>query len=453
MPVWHQVADRQEQDLEGVAMVDEAAMWNHYGPGAQARAQGEVVFKEGKPSEHESGVLYQGPWETAYDGFSEHTRRCARALAMTGMPVHLRSMRPSVRYGMTPEDRAIDEQYQDLLMTSIGRYAVQIHQVVAEQGIFTNLVSKEFRTSDGLISEEEQQAINSRRILSTVYESWGVADGDVQSMNRAGQVWVACEANASMLRDAGVERVRVIPIPHFPDDPALKLYGAPRVAGPVRFYHIGKWEPRKEQRSILLAFFRAFRPGEAHLYVKTSPGAPKWAGYPQSPEVAISSIFQDSAVVANGWDEAKLNRNVFLMRNMLTVEQIVQLHRSCDVYCTLARGEGFDMPAYDAKLAGKLMVYTPSGGPQDFADETDELVPRTGMVACNPFYRLGKSQCIDYSIDDAVAAMQRARARVLAGHRVSAERPSPLHARMSAAAVGSLMRDHVLELAEELRAR
>ncbi len=76
------------------------------------------------------------------------------------------------------------------------------------------------------------------------------------------------------------------------------------------------------------------------------------------------------------------------------------------------------MPAFDAKLSGNLMVFTPSGGPQDFAGELDLRVAPTGTVPADPFYEWPEDATyLDYELDDAAAAIQAAIKIVRDGRR------------------------------------
>lgn len=357
-------------------------------------------FKEGSPSTHDLGVLYQAPWEQVADGFNEHARRCARALALTGCPVHLRSFRGSVN--VDPELRV---SLAPLLDASIARYSVQIQQFIFTETIAQTMGMHRF------LSEAELAVINQYRVLYSVWERDRVSPQIVTLLNRMGQVWVACWRNVDMLERCGVDRakIKVVPVPYFDDDPLLKLRGRTRAPGPPHFYHIGKWEPRKAQDKILEAFMRAFRPGEATFVLKTSSKSPTLDGYPAGPKEAIQALLTTSAVQQNGWTLGNVLRSIFLVQKNLTDEQMTKLHAMGDIYVTLSRGEGFDMPAFDAKLAGNAMVFTPSGGSWDFAASDDYLVPERGSVPCHPFYGWEKdARYLYFDIDSAVAAMQQA---------------------------------------------
>lgn len=363
------------------------------------------VVAPGRDADHERGVVYYGPWEVFADGFAEHTRRSARALAMAGVPVHLRSRMPTFRQPVG-EEKLIDEHYSDLLNASIRTYSGQIHQTVPIDGTLTQLVVHRY------YSLEQQRHVNDRKVIYTVWERFSGLDAeDAKALSAVGQVWVGCNTSANFLKEAGVaeKKIRVVPCPYLPSDPHLALAGRKRRPGPPRFYHIGKWEPRKEQRNIIGAFLMAFEPGEAMLLLKTSERAPFFENYPTGPAAAIGDWLNDDRVTKKGWNDKTINRGVFLLSKRLSTEQMVELHKTGDVYLTLSRGEGMDMPALDAKLAGNLMVYTPSGGPQEFANVEDFEVPQTGLVPAHPFYKWHKDATyLDYDLEAAVEAMREA---------------------------------------------
>jgi hypothetical protein len=75
-----------------------------------------------------------------------------------------------------------------------------------------------------------------------------------------------------------------------------------------------------------------------------------------------------------------------MIRERLTEKQMVGLHRWADVYVSASHGEGFDMPAFDSVLAGNRLVYTASGGPEDFASPDDFLVPWAGHEPTHAWY-------------------------------------------------------------------
>lgn len=398
---------------------------------------------------HEVGISFVAPWEDPFGGFPEHARRLARALDSEETPVHLRSLDPGMQWLSTTstahDRRRLRDAYHDLLMRSVRFYSVGIHMAVADDIMLQRLVTHRH------LDPKQLRAVNKYKIISTVFERDRVSDAAVRFLNQVGQVWVANPTDKEMLTRCGVEhgKIRVIPIPHFPNDPHLALSDRTRTPGPVRFYHVGKWEHRKAHHELLGSFLLAFRPGEAKLYFKTTEAAPDFSPYPSSPEESVQRWLQDERVKANGWASLRdVNRDIFLMRTFLSSRQMVELHKTGDVYLSLSRGEGFDMPAYDAKLSGNLLVYTPTGGPKSFASETDIRVEPTGAVPCHAFYRWADAEYLDYDVEEAARALRTARRRIMAGRR---PRPFKLVG-FTADEVATAMRhgiEDVLEAAKE----
>ncbi len=413
---------------------------------ASAGAEYESGFHPNwREAEHDKGISYKAPWEDPFAGFPEHARRCARALDTPEVPVHLRSIDPSLqfqqRFEMTGGEFVI-EQYKDMITRSVKNYLVEICQVIADDAMFQKLVTHRF------LEPEQLKAVNRYKIISTVFERDRISADAAKCLNAVAQVWVANNKDAKMLKDWGVhpDRVRVVPIPHYPDDPMLTLRGRERQSGPVRFYHIGKWEHRKAHHEMLGAFMMAFTPGEAKLYFKTSTKAPDFGlDYPSSPEASIKKWLDDPVVKANGWDLRAVNSNIFLIKQRIPPERIVQLHRTGDVYLSLSRGEGFDMPAYDSKLAGNLMVYTPSGGPQDFAYDEDICVQADGAIDCHPFYRWEGAKYLDWPIERSAQALRWAKERIESGWDTQGHNLTSF----KAAFVGERMRKYVDEVVEK----
>lgn len=410
------------------------------------------VSKEGRPADVPLGVSYQAPWEQPGDGFQEHSRRAARALATAGCPVHLRSARPQIG----DIDPGIEQAYADLTRASITRYSVSVHQIVPSPGLLGRLTTLS-PSASRVCGERELALLNACRVLYTVWERSPVPDDDAAALSKVGQAWTACQASADALVASGVpaEKVRVVPVCYLPDDPHLRLRGRQRRPGPPRFLHIGKWEPRKSQDRLLLAFMRAFRPGEAELYFKTSQFAPKVDGYPQSPTHAIQRwITTDPMTKKNGWKwpDTKSHddfgrelgaQGLKIYQAMMPAQMLVGMHGLADAYVSLSRGEGFDMPAFDSKLSGNLLVYTPSGGPQDFADKGDIRVEPSGRMKCHALYNWGaRATYLDYRMDAATDGFRRA-AEALRG-RTHASAPDL--SRFSAAEVGARMLGYLREV-------
>lgn len=411
-------------------------IWDYYcesvlGPGGEFEH-----VAQGRPSKHEAGALYEGRWEIEAHGICEHVRRTCRALAESGVPVHLRSPLQSLVSGVRSTDRHLRQELAPLLMPSFGKYAVQIHHLEPGEGVLPVLVTHQNMPKEAL------EGVNKRRIVYCVWERTGLIIEDVDALNSVGMVWTASYRNKQMLKDSGVKtRIEVVPVPHWPDDPLLKLRGRPRRRGVPRFYTIAKWEPRKDNHAVVGAFMGEFRPGEAQLIMKTTAFGPKAPPYPSSLHSSVSRWLNDNIVQANGWTLEQVNRNIFLNDYDMPRSAIVKLHETGDIYVSLSHGEGWDLPAYDAKLAGNLLVYTPSGGPQMFAATEDFMVePRDEEIPCHLFYHW-PGTWLDYDICEARKQLRKAW-EVVRGGAGETTLPSGFDAQT----VGGMMRQYIEEL-------
>jgi glycosyltransferase involved in cell wall biosynthesis len=337
-------------------------------------------FAPGSSADHPYGVLYQGEYQNVADGTGIAVRLHSKALAATGIPVLLKSISSSVIHakgyteplhsaGLHPD---IEKEVGSLTQTSIGITAPRIkHLVVRSADALRKTIMRgavgPLEDPDELM--EARKIVYGQTILYTVWERDRISDELVSTMSRIAENWVPCEQNAEMLRKAGVSNVQVIPHPFDPADDVCKLTRR-RTSKEKRFYHIGRWEPRKGQAELLLAYLRAYAPGEAYLTLKYHGG--KWDGYPE-PHEAITSALADAQVGENGWTRRNLDAGLKMIEGHLRRDQILRLHFTNNIYVSASHGEAWNLPAFEAKLAGNRLVYVAYGGERDFAEPAADL--------------------------------------------------------------------------------
>jgi len=337
-----------------------------------------------RPNDDRPAIVFDVPWARHNVGWDILARRYARAMVAAGLDARLYP----VTGDMSPEVRA-----------EAAAYAMRVDRAAV------NIWSTCFHRPDVLIPELARHLFPRPRprVFYTMFERLRATPQIVGWLNfHVDGVWVPCSANRDALCAAGSTNARYIPVPWFDDDAFLHL---PRPRASRAFYWIGAWEQRKAPENVILAFMRAFRPAQATLLLKT---ANFQAGYP-TPEFFIKHALQDPAAIRNGWVGPT---GITVDRRVLSrAEMLGQVHGQGDVYVSASRGEGVDMPAFEAKLAGRRVVTTDSGGPRDFLGERDILIPRTGEQAVPRIYQweMGSAQA-DYSLDALVAALQRAHA-------------------------------------------
>ena len=266
----------------------------------------------------------------------------------------------------------------------------------------------------GTISELRRQP--GKHVLFTMFERRNFDRRIAALVKPLRAVLVPCSSNRDALREIGIENAIWFPIPHFEDDPLLTL---PPPKEARVFYWMGNWSPRKAPDNLVRAFMRAFNPGDAELRLKTGP----WRyheGWPE-PEQIISDELSLDRVKKMGWTSSNWRPSIKIDRRAMTRGEVVRLvHAEGDVYVSASRGEGYDMPAYEAKLARRRVITTDSGGPRDFLGEHDILIKETGEIPVHHDYvRLFAwepyATYIDYDLEDLVKAFQKARSEPVQG--------------------------------------
>lgn len=410
------------------------------------------TFARGRPAEHPYGVLYQGEWETESDGNAFAVRKHARALADAGLPVLLKSFSNVVVTDGIPETvptvglpERVRQEVRGLHRTSVSRFTPMIkHMVIANAERLSRTLMR------GLIGPADraelvigaQQAAYQATIIYSVWERSFISQDVARHLALMAENWVPCEHNAELLRNAGVERVRVVPHPYDPEDDICKLVRrVPDTHGWRLFYSIGKWEPRKGYANLIVAFLKTFKPEDkVVLTIKYSGG--QWRDYP-SPEEAVTLALSLPSVQANGWSPEKLDGRLVLLGKRLSRSRIVEVHYRNNIYVNSSHGEGWCLPAFEAKLAGNALVHVAYGGTADFAHIRDRRVPyRMGPVHASYGWEPG-AEWADYDIDQLGEALK------------AAEPPERFQApdgyeRFTAQAVGQQMRGYVMNQARRL---
>jgi hypothetical protein len=228
----------------------------------------------------------------------------------------------------------------------------------------------------------------------------------------------------------------------YPYDPATCTIAAPRGTEDVprdrRFYHIGKWEPRKNQHQLLGAFLIAFSPkARASLTIKTSGFGSTWTGYP-TVEESVKFWLADERVKAKGWTEASLDRLVRIIDKKISDDDIHKMHEMNNIYVSSGLGEAWDIPAFEAKLAGNRLVYVGYGGPEDYATEEDVGIPHTMGPVHSQYDWEPEAQWAKVNTEDFAEALRQAKPPET---RMT---PPSYCQRFSYVAVGQKMHDAIL---------
>lgn len=400
------------------------------------------------PAHFPIGITYQASWKQPADGMNKHAREQVKALASTGLPIQLQSF--GERVILNDELEAEAKRVEYLAGVSFSRTAIAIKQLIA----FSPRQLRDTMYPVGVLSfmtPEQRKRLWASTILYTSWERDCVHKEYVEFMNQLGQVWVPCYANVDAFVESGVDRKKVkrVPYAYHPET----AQAAPRGRevqfsedSPRRFYSIGKWEPRKNQHNLIGAFLLAFTPKDkASLFIKTSGFGLTWAQYPTC-EQSLQYWMDHPDVKVRGWTKEQFDRLIRIVDKKLPESDIQQIHLKNNIYVSAGLGEAWDIPAFEAKLAGNRLVYVGFGGPEDYAEREDIRIWEGGeRTLVHPGYMWEPdAKWAKVSVQELAEGLQRARPRPA---RVV---PLDYFNRFGYVRTGRLMGEFIQELAEEL---
>lgn len=400
-----------------------------------------AYFAPGAPATHERGVLYQGDYQHESDGTGIAIRLHAQALASTGVPVLLkpfsgvvmtkRGVYEPLHLAGVPEK--VQEEVGPLTTTSVSKLYPSIRHFVVHKA--EDISRRVMRGATGGLDDPEtliriRKAAYGGTVLYSVWERDRISDAAVREMNRMGDNWVPCEQNAEMLRSCGVQNVFVVPHPYVETSPLVKLTRR-KPMSTKRFYHIGRWEPRKNSVEILRGFFAAFKPGDdVHLTMKFHG---EWEGYPTFQQTI------DDLAESSGWSREQMFKQLTPIDGHLRADQILKMHFENNIYLAPSSGEAWCLPAFEAKVAGNAVIHTPYGGTSDFCASSDPALSfEMGAVPMTYGWPTGSQWAVPHW-DDFVQELQNCDAPK------EYVRPPDFEARFSLSAVGKLMRARLAE--------
>jgi glycosyltransferase involved in cell wall biosynthesis len=342
-------------------------------PEELAKSGLDEIQAKGVSAELPQGIVYQAPWRKDGDGMARHACANVMALARAGAAVRLDSLGTAGRSFFTEE---LDKETQQLVYLTHPQFKKVVLCVKhAIFGGYEHLNLLLTPRSSSFAPPDEVSSLLSRTVLYTSWERDTLESLAAQALNQLAQVWVPCHDNLEAFARGGVSRdkLRIVPYCWGPDDPTAAIplpRGREDVPEGKRFYYIGKWEPRKNQHMLLGAFLRAYRAKDkASLFIKTSVFG-RWTNYPL-PQESIEHWLAHPDVIANGWTTSTLKKKVRIVSEMVSREDIIEIHRKNNIYVSAAHAEAWDIPAFEARLAGNRMVYTDWGGPRDYANAKD----------------------------------------------------------------------------------
>jgi glycosyltransferase involved in cell wall biosynthesis/predicted SAM-dependent methyltransferase len=185
--------------------------------------------------------------------------------------------------------------------------------------------------------------------------------------NQADQIWTPSNYSRQCMIESGVDYDKVQIIPNGIDPELFKPDGdiyPLNTQKKLKFLFCGGTIYRKGIDILLKAYVKAFtKSDDVCLVIKDMGGDTFYKGQTANQMIQEIRLLSDSP-------------EIIYINEYLKEEEIAALYRSCDVFVSPYRGEGFSIPTLEAMASGKPVIVTDGGATDDFAlDEFAYKIP------------------------------------------------------------------------------
>ena len=311
-----------------------------------------------------TGIKYIAP---IFDnsGYAQAARGYALALHRLGIPITL----SSVSFEKARPDLGA---YGKILYSLDGR-------VIDYNIVITQL-------TPNLLSEKVEP--NKFNINYSVWETTKIPSDWTTMINEyADIVMVGSEFNVGVYKNSGVTKP-VFCVPHGIDLSEFEGVDPYRIKGvkpgAYKFYCINQFTERKNPMALIKSYWHAFDKGEnVALILKTYR-----ADYSDDEKNAVRTTIKR---LRHGMP---INNRppIYLIPDMLSRSELLGLHKACDCFVSLDRGEGFGLGAFESGASGNPVIVTKFGGVTESAKPYNSylvgytLTPTCGMPWSNMWY-------------------------------------------------------------------
>jgi len=279
-------------------------------------------------------------------GYGNHSREIYRALKRAGWRVNLFSMEDPRKYDNSNKHEIYPELVADI--AELKRQPC-IH-----------------------IQPPPNTVIGSAYdILYTTFESATLHPGAVNRLRLFKEVWVPCKYNLKAIKKAKVMRMPAYVMPEGVDTNIYK----PGYPGTEKYkYHnyfkvlyIGDWSQRKGVEKLIKAFQTADlgRPGMLTMKVN----------YQGDNDIHSRAVMNCDCIKWKNEVEQVGVKNIKLVKDFVSNEELVKMYNTADVYAILTMGEGWSLTVSQAMACGVPVITTNASGHLDFCSKST-----TGLV-------------------------------------------------------------------------
>ncbi len=216
------------------------------------------------------------------------------------------------------------------------------------------------------------------RALCIAYTTWegvGAAIPLLEALMPFDRVWVPSESNRQYIQTLfAPDTVAVVSHPYDTDRARTndnRDQGRPGWLGTYSFLYVGAWALRKNVEGVIKAYSRAFTPDDDVLLQLHCAGAAPDAC--RLAQVATGLSLEQMPPIAFSTDR-------------VSDEALWGMHQISHCFVTASRGEAWNIPAFNAMLAGQHIIAPRGQGSDDFLRDTSaylygsQTVPASGEV-------------------------------------------------------------------------
>jgi glycosyltransferase involved in cell wall biosynthesis len=208
---------------------------------------------------------------------------------------------------------------------------------------------------------KEEPPIGAKWIIMQPWEYTAHRKDFLEIFHQAEEIWTPSNYSRKTFIDSGIEPNKVQIIPNGIDPEVFKPNGNKynlKTKKKLKLLFIGGSIMRKGIDILLNVYFNIFERSDDVCLVIKDFG---------------SDTFYQGQNISDKLKEYQNNINlpeIELINENLTQDEMVSLYRSCDVFISPYRGEGFCLPALEAMACGLPVVVTEGGATDDFVDES-----------------------------------------------------------------------------------
>lgn len=179
-------------------------------------------------------------------------------------------------------------------------------------------------------------------------------------LKNADEIWTPSTFSREAMINSGLDFDKVQIIPNGIDPNIFKPFGEKlelNTDAKIKFLFVGGTLPRKGIDILLKSFVKTFTKNDpVALVIKDIGGKSFYIG--QTAQEQINTLQQNPNAP-----------EIIYIDDDLTENEMAALYRSCDVFVSPYRGEGFCLPALEAMACGLPVIVTENGATDDFVDE------------------------------------------------------------------------------------